>query len=133
MTADEVMQNVVSHQACAEGVVWVTGKDSNAVWDSTDEFAAPYLFWWAVQNAGQPKWKTREDVAVVLKKIADVACKHAKHQIESIQQLMTRFDLQRADFADHALLIYYRLEDILKENVSKFRLEIIPILRELRA
>src|ERR1700676_3508747 len=129
MTAQEVMDNIVSHNACAEGIVWATGKDSDAIWSSTDVDAAPYLFWWAVKNAGQPGWKSSDEVVSVLGSLLCISDYDEAYRAV----LEDRLSKVNADFTRNAIQFYSRIESVIgfknPEAVAPFRLKAFSIIK----
>lgn len=123
MTAQELMANCVTHNACADGLVWLAGKDSDAIWASTDEVAAPYLFWWAAVNAGVDGWKNQQEVVAVLQEIAS-----------SVQFSLPQIDPDAPDFSDRVLCAYARVEQRMERllKLTEFRLNILPLVCQLR-
>jgi hypothetical protein len=123
MTAQELRDNCIAHNACAEGLVWLAGKDGDAFWASTDEMATPYLFWWVVQNVDSPGCKSRQDVLNILQEIYSQTKFHF-HPI----------DINGSDFSEQVLhryaLIELRMGYI--SELSKFRLSILPLVQQLR-
>jgi hypothetical protein len=132
-TSQQVMDNLVAHNACSEGRAWAIGKDSNEMWAAADEFAAPYLFWWAAKNSGQSGWKSNAEVTAVLEKITDVACRHATDETQEWQQEIARFDDHH--FSDRAIYFYLQIERKLvdeKKDLTAFRIEILALVVSLR-
>jgi hypothetical protein len=51
MTAEQILADIKSHNACPEGIEWATGMDSEQAWSTNDPIGSVYLFWWVVKNA----------------------------------------------------------------------------------
>lgn len=126
-TAQQVAENLALHDACPEGAAWAAGKDSDAMWASADEFATPYLFWWAVQNIGQSGWSSGEKILTILAQLSDLACGFTKDNTSA-----WRDELARLKFTSVAALrFYYQLERsvaITGGDLSEFRQKMLPII-----
>jgi hypothetical protein len=130
ITAEQVMENIVSHGACAEGVAWAVGKDSDAIWASTDEMAAPYLFWWATQNAGQPGWHSTADILSVLAALMGM---HDDYNADNQPILANEFSFIGS--TGDILMFYARIEQVVRWKnpdpaaMTAFRIRILPTIK----
>ncbi len=129
LTANEVMTNIISHGACADGVVWATGKNSDQMWASTDEHAAEYLFWWAAKNAGQPGWKSVEDVWGTLSEILDLVTP----RLGAAPYLYMTLKNDKTDPVDffYRLVREVRGENDAEEFFQAYLTDILPIIKTL--
>jgi hypothetical protein len=133
LTPEQVMADVVSHAACAEGIAWVTGKDSDQVWAATDEMAAPYLFWWAVQNAGQPGWHPTADILSVLNILMGM---YGDYDASSVPLIVHEFTLiGNRSFTEDSMRFYVLIERVVRWKnpdpaaLTAFRLKILTIIK----
>jgi hypothetical protein len=139
MTADEVMQNLISLGACEAGKVWAAEKDSVAMWASIDEMAAPYLFWWAIKNAGMIGWKSIPETFTALRAIADIGYRYNTIFVSELQHRL-RSIVDNSNFVSSALDFYAATETaVLWESrhnadvLARFRREVIAVIhRDLR-
>jgi hypothetical protein len=133
LTSEQVMGNIVSHGACVEGVAWAVGKDSNAIWAATDEMAAPYLFWWAVQNAGQPGWHPTTDILSTLSALMGM---YDDYNEVNQSILAAEFALIGSNsFTEDSLKFYSRIEQVVRWKnpdpavTTAFRIKILPTIK----
>lgn len=126
MTADEILANITSHNACAEGVAWAAGKDGKTFWSTSDDFAAPYLFWFAAKNADQAGFASTLQIMNVLKSLAILAGKYNadSHYFETKLLYSTETPLE------FFTMITRRIGF---ENRLAYYAEILPIVRTLES
>jgi hypothetical protein len=108
MTIEQVMENLVSHNACAAGIAWAIGKDSDAIWASTDEFAPQYLLWWAIQNAGQPGWHSAANVLSTLSTLTGLCCKYNTVMVVSLHHEFAQ--VNKNNLAQSGPSLYSKME-----------------------
>jgi hypothetical protein len=137
LTPEQVMENIVSHGACAPGVDWARGKDSDAIWGSTDGLAAQYLLWWACQNAGQPGWRSVADTITVLSTLTDLCCERNTVMVDSLRYELGQ--VNESNLAQRGPSLYGKMEHDVQwearhpQALAAFRQEVLPIIcRELR-
>ncbi len=128
MSAAEVMANLFAHVACPEGVAWAAGKDSDAMWAADDELAAPYLFWWVIQNAGQTSWPTAGDVIFALQQFVIHAATFVGIESPIVLNLIEELKQSYTWFG--AWQVYTRIElELHDKEVSEYRTMILPVLK----
>lgn len=126
-TSQQVMDNLIGHDACPEGISWAAGKDSVVMWTSNDAFAAPYLFWWAAKNVDQIGWKNAAQLAVVLEQCVSLSSQYV-FDADRIQRYFRNAQDTNSDLLD---FFYWMLRQISEENQSKYFKDILPIVYKL--
>jgi hypothetical protein len=124
MNTNEIMANILSHNACPEGVAWARGKDSNAFWGTSDIEAAPYLFWIAAKNADLPGWKTNSEIQAVLKTLVAIAGKYVAEP-ERLRNVFAR-DTDSLHFFN------WMTRQIGEAKQPEYYAEILSVVKELR-
>jgi hypothetical protein len=132
-TSQQVMDNLVAHNACPEGIAWASSKDSDAMWASEDEFAAPYLFWWAVQNVDQIGWPSQSGILRLLSQLIDISEPLVWPHVDDLRHEITI--IRQDNFVEDIIRVYLKMESHLKitrvDNLLSFRNKALPLVKKL--